>query len=143
MMKHLTHGRIWQPEETDEFFGRQQRHLDRFGFCVGALTLKETDEVVGIAGLQPLDIPGEVELAWWVWKAFWGRGFAPEAGAALVKYASETLNLPRLVAIIDPQNLPSIRVAEKLGMKFERRMSARESAVRREDIEVSCYAITT
>jgi [ribosomal protein S5]-alanine N-acetyltransferase len=141
MMRYLTQGRVWQPEETDEFFERQGRHLSEYGYCVGALAREDDSEVVGIAGLQPLDIPGEVELAWWVWKDYWGQGFAPEAGAALIKFGFETLDLQRLVAIIDPMNMPSIRVAEKLGMQFERRMSARESAARREDVEVSCYAI--
>lgn len=141
MMRFITSGRVWRDDEIDELMRRQARHLAGHGFCMGPLTLNGTDEIIGIAGLQPLDIPGEVELGWWVWKEYWGMGYATEAGAALVRYGFEALGLERLVAVIEPGNSASIRVAEKLGLRFERRMSARETVARREDIEIAYYAI--
>jgi RimJ/RimL family protein N-acetyltransferase len=141
MMRYITSGRIWSREEVDGFFDRQKANLETYGFCLGALVLKDNGEVVGISGLQPLDIPGEIELGWWVWKDYWGRGYATEAAREVIRFGFETAGLRRLVAVIDPPNIASIRVAEKLGLRFERTMSARETAARRDDVPISYYAI--
>ena len=139
MMRHLTHGRAWSVDEVDEFLARQARQLDEHGVCMGPLVLRGSREIVGVAGIQPIDLPGEYELGWWVWKAYWGHGYAPEAGRALAAYAADVLGLARVYAVIDPDNAASIRVAEKIGMRFERRTTARETAARREEIDVVLY----
>lgn len=139
MMRHLTHGRAWSADEVDEFLQRQAAQLAAHGVCMGPLVLRDSSEIVGVAGIQPLDLPGEYELGWWVWKEYWGRGYAPEAGRALATYAADELDLARVYAVIDPDNAASIRVAEKIGMHFERRTTARETAARRENIDVVLY----
>jgi RimJ/RimL family protein N-acetyltransferase len=139
MMRHLTHGRAWSDDEVDEFLQRQAAQLAAHGVCMGPLVLRGSTEIVGVAGIQPLDIPGEFELGWWVWKAYWGNGYAPEAGRALAAYAADVLGLARVYAVIDPGNAASIRVAEKIGMRFDRRTTARETATRREEIDVVLY----
>ena len=50
----------------------------------------------------------------------WGKGYATEAAGAVRDYGLGVLGRRRLVAIIDPQNAASIRVAEKIGMHFEK-----------------------
>lgn len=139
MMRHLTHGRAWSVDEVDEFLHRQAAQLAAHGVCMGPLVLRDGGEIIGVAGIQPLDLPGEYELGWWVWKAHWGLGYAPEAGLALVAFAAREMGLDRLVAVIDPDNAASIRVAEKIGMRFDRRTTARETAARREEIDVVLY----
>lgn len=141
MMRHLTQGRAWRADEVDEFFARQARHLAGHGCCMGALVLAETGEVVGVGGIQPLDAPGAYELGWWVWKDYWGRGFATEAAEALVVHARDMMGLTRVVAVIDPPNTASVRVAEKLGMHFEGIVSARDTVARRDDIPIAIYAL--
>lgn len=141
MMRYITGGRVFQDNEVDAFFARQARYLEEHGFCVGALTRNTDGAVVGVAGLQPLDTPGEIELAWWVWKEHWGQGYATEAACALVEHGFGALGLRRLVAVIDPANASSIRVAEKAGLRFERRMSARETVARRDDVEIDYFSI--
>lgn len=141
MMRYVSSGRSWRDDEVDEFMQRQSRHLANSGFCMGALVLKPGDEVIGVAGLQPLDKDGGIELGWWVWKAYWGRGYATEAGAALVRHGFERLGLARLVAVIEPGNAASICVAEKLGLRFEKRMSAKETMANRDDLEIAIYSI--
>ncbi len=139
MMRHLTHGRAWSIDEVDEFLQRQAAQLTAHGVCMGPLVLRGSTDVVGVAGIQPLDLPGEYELGWWVWKAYWGLGYASEAGRALRAFAAEQMGLSRVFAVIDPDNAASIRVAEKIGMRFDRRTTARETAARREDIDVVLY----
>jgi ribosomal-protein-alanine N-acetyltransferase len=141
MMRYITAGRSLRPEEVDAMLLRQEQYLAAHGCCMGAMVHKPRAEVIGVAGIQPLDIPGEFELGWWVWKDFWGQGFATEMARALVAYARDVMKLPRVVAVIDPPNAASIRVAEKIGMRFECLRSARETAARREDVPVACYSM--
>lgn len=140
MMRHITHGRTWTDAEVDEILVRQARHLKRFGACFGAVELLDTGEVVGLAGLQPHD-DGEFELGWWIWKEYWGRGLATEAMGAVVDHARDVMGLQRVVAVIDPPNLASRRVAEKLGMRYECTRSARETIATREDMPIAYYGL--
>lgn len=87
-----------------------------------ATIFKETDTFVGRCGLLPCTIDGqnEVEVAFAFSKAYWGQGLATEAAQALVQYGLEQLQLPRLICLIEKENLGSIRVATKIGMTFEK-----------------------
>lgn len=93
---------------------------DGFGRC--AIVDRSTAELVGDAGLVWTEVEGvrEVELGWIVRREAWGRGIATEAGRAWRGYAFERLSLPRIVSMVDEQNIASRRVAEKLGMSVER-----------------------
>ena len=71
--------------------------------------------IVGSCGLGRRP-SGAVELGYWIARPFWGRGFATEAGAALVEIA-RTLKLPRLEASHFVDNPASGRVLEKLGFR--------------------------
>jgi ribosomal-protein-alanine N-acetyltransferase len=53
-------------------------------------------------------------------KAYWGQGLATEAARGIVRYGFEELHLTRLICLIEQDNLASIRVAEKIGMAFEK-----------------------
>ncbi len=54
------------------------------------------------------------------YRKYWNRGLATEAALGCRDYGFKTLRLERLVSLIDPGNLPSRRVAEKVGMQMER-----------------------
>ena len=77
---------------------------------------------LGRCGLLPWEIQGkrEVELAFLIDKSRWGEGLATEAASAIVDYAHTRLGLSRLICLVTPGNLASIRVASKIGMSFER-----------------------
>lgn len=83
---------------------------------------KESGQFIGRCGLLPWTIDGrfEVEVAYLIDKAYWGQGLGTEAAQAILSYGFETLQLPRLVCLIDADNAASIRVAEKIGMTFDR-----------------------
>ena len=141
MMRYITRSRTWSDEEVDELLERQARHLVKYGICFGAAVLAETGEVIGMVGIQPHD-DGQFELGWWIWKEYWGRGYATEAAAAFIEHARDVMGLGRLVAVIDPPNLASGKVAAKLGMQFECIKSARETNARREDMPIAYYGMT-
>ncbi len=140
MMRHIGDGSLWSEARIDDFLARQQRHLERHGVCFGAAALAESDRVVGLAGMQMLDT-GDFELGWWIWKDYHGRGLAVEAVQPFIRHARDVMQLNRLVAVIDPPNSASIRVAEKLGMRFERRMRASETIASRDDSLIALYAL--
>jgi ribosomal-protein-alanine N-acetyltransferase len=83
---------------------------------------KETGKFIGRCGLLPWTIDGqqEVEVAYTIAQEFWGQGLATEAAQAILNYGFEHLNLARLISVIDSENVASQRVAEKIGMIFER-----------------------
>lgn len=94
---------------------------------------KSTGEVIGDCGLLPKEIEGveEIELVYVISHSRWGRGYATEAARGLKRYAFETLDLRRIVSLIDPENIASQRVAEKLGLELEREVARPGENLRR------------
>lgn len=87
-----------------------------------ATVLKESGGLIGRCGLIPwtIDDRHEVEVAYLIDPAQWGRGLATEAARAIRDHAHHKLGLPRLIALIDAENVASRRVAEKIGLAFEK-----------------------
>jgi ribosomal-protein-alanine N-acetyltransferase len=83
---------------------------------------KATGRGVGHCGLLEKEVDGaaEIELNYVFAASAWGRGYAAEMGLALTRFAFETDGLERVIALIDPGNESSERVAIKIGMRFER-----------------------
>jgi ribosomal-protein-alanine N-acetyltransferase len=83
---------------------------------------RETGKFIGRCGLLPWEIDGrnEVEVAYTIAQEYWGQGLGTEAAQAVLQYGFEKLNLPRLICLIDEQNTASRKVAEKIGMQFEK-----------------------
>jgi [ribosomal protein S5]-alanine N-acetyltransferase len=99
-----------------------ERYYRTWGFGPYAVVEKQSQDVVGYCGLFYFpDVNGqpEVEIGYRLARSAWGQGYATEAARAVRDYAFSTLGLKRLIAIIDPSNTASIRVAEKIGMCYE------------------------
>jgi ribosomal-protein-alanine N-acetyltransferase len=86
----------------------------------------------GICGFAPQTVDGveETELGYRLMPEFWGRGIATEAARACRDHAFGTLGLLRIVSIIEPANIRSIRVAEKIGLRFEKEANMWDRLVR-------------
>ncbi len=83
---------------------------------------KASGEVVGHCGLLEKEVDGqaETELIYVFGKSAWGQGYATEAAIAVREYAFEQLGLRRLIALINPENAASERVALKAGLRYEK-----------------------
>ena len=83
---------------------------------------KKTGLFIGRCGLLPWNIDGldEVEVAYTIAEEFWGQGLGTEAALAIREYGLNLLDLSRLICLIDAENTASRRVAEKIGMSFEK-----------------------
>ena len=141
MMRYISHGKAWDEERIDAFFARQRRYLEKHDCCVGAVAFKDSGQLIGIAGIQPLDKTQAFEFAWWIWKDFWGQGLATELAAALRNHAFDVMYLPRVIAIADVLNRASSRVMEKIGMRYEGVRNAHDLAERHPDVDVVYYTL--
>ena len=90
------------------------------GFAPWAVVRKGDNTLLGYCGCGLVNVNGarECEIGYRIIRAFWGQGFATEAVLACMDYVSSKNLFPRLVALIQPGNLASVRVAEKSGMKY-------------------------
>jgi RimJ/RimL family protein N-acetyltransferase len=108
--------------------------MDGIGFW--AMEERETGTFIGSIGAfhrEPRPVASDVdaadlELGWSLVRRCRGRGLATEAGQAVVAHVFETRKAPRVIAHIDHDNPSSIRVAEKLGMRYEREVVFYESS---------------
>ena len=94
------------------------------GFGLYALICKENSELVGYCGffVQKIKERTEVEIGYRLAKQYWGKGLATEAAQALCQYGRQKFTFERFVCLIDSNNFRSIRVAQKLKMKFEKKI---------------------
>jgi ribosomal-protein-alanine N-acetyltransferase len=108
------------PAESDLMVDRIESHFREHGFGLYALELRQDRAFIGFAGLSLPAFRAHftpcVEIGWRLSAEYWGRGFATEAGAAVVRYAFESLALDALVSFTVPENIRSRRVMEKIGM---------------------------
>ena len=93
---------------------------EKHGFGLYCIELKETEELIGICGLLKRDALDDVDIGFALLEKFRGRGFAYEAAAAVMEYGRTALGLKRIVAITSPDNEASMRVLEKIGLRFDK-----------------------
>lgn len=89
----------------------------RFGFGL-SMTLQKSDGArIGLCGLLKRDALPDVDIGFALLPAYWGKGYALEAAAAVLEHGGTTHGLRRIVAITNPDNERSIQLLEKLGMR--------------------------
>lgn len=106
-------------DDVQIWLDRQRKRYKEYGFGLWAIILKETNEMIGQAGLtmQPYKNTEILEVGYLLKEEFWHQGYATEAALGCQKYAFENLQTDQLYAIIKADNISSIKVAEHLGMK--------------------------
>jgi RimJ/RimL family protein N-acetyltransferase len=120
--RYFPEGILNYEETKDELEWFLNGHPDQPQLGLWATVHKETNRFIGRCGLLPwrIDERPEVEVAYLLDKAYWGQGLGSEAAQGVLDYGFETLRLPRLICLIDHDNLASIKVAQKIGMTFEK-----------------------
>jgi len=88
------------------------------------LVEKSSERIIGHCGLTDKDVEGELEIELIVVLAHdaWGKGYGSEIASALLEYAFTTAGLERVIALIEPNNRASERMAKSIGMHFERQV---------------------
>lgn len=103
---------------VEQWIARNQRRYAQDGHGLWAMILKASGELIGDCGLtvQEVDSVKEIEIGYHVRRDLWGQGLATEAARACRFLGFSGMSVERLISIIRPENLPSRRVAEKIGM---------------------------
>lgn len=99
---------------------------ERFGFGLYLVELKGTAIPIGICGLLKRETLQDVDVGFAFLPQFWSRGYAVESASAVLKHGRNVLGIGRILAITSPENHGSIKVLEKIGLRFERLMKLSE-----------------
>jgi RimJ/RimL family protein N-acetyltransferase len=92
---------------------------ERFGFGLYLVALKDSGVPIGICGLIKRDSLPDVDLGFAFLPAYWSKGYASEAAAAVLRYGRSALGLSRIVAITSLDNQDSMKLLGKIGFKEE------------------------
>jgi RimJ/RimL family protein N-acetyltransferase len=132
VMRYIGTGETASREGAAESIRRMIQRFEADGFGQLTVVRREDGAVIGRCGLLVWDDSWnpttraeatgdtELEIGYKLGRPYWGQGFATEAAAAVRDHAQSELGAKRLIALIRPGNVASERVAEKIGMRYER-----------------------
>lgn len=105
-------------DEVKDWIDKNIMRYSRDGFSYYFAVEKKSDNIVGMIGplIEEIEDKKLVGVAWILDKEYWGKGYAVEGGRASIKHAFDTTDTKSVIAQIRPNNIASIRTAEKLGM---------------------------
>ena len=113
--------RCLEAGESAALAAAAQAELERRGFGLWALALRESAQFIGYVGLSVPSFTAHftpcTEVSWRLQRDQWGHGYATEAARACLHFAFATLQVPEVVSFTVPDNLRSRRVMERLGMQ--------------------------
>ncbi|HTU67752.1 MAG TPA: GNAT family N-acetyltransferase [Steroidobacteraceae bacterium] len=109
---------------------------DRYGFGLWLVSRRDDGAPIGMCGLLKRDILPDADIGYAFVPEVWGQGYAFEAAQATLEHGVRKFGLKRLIGVVSDHNAASIRVLEKLGLRFERLF-----AMRADEPEVLLYSI--
>jgi RimJ/RimL family protein N-acetyltransferase len=105
-----------------EAFIRGYDHYQGHGYGRWSVYLTQTNEYLGFCGLAYRASVDEVDVGFRLMHRYWGQGYATEAARASVEHGFREYGLVKIVGRAMPENLASVRVLEKIGMTFAKRV---------------------
>lgn len=112
--------KVFDEEKVEKWIQWNIENYSKYNHGLWAVILKEGEVFLGDCGITMQRIEDEVvpEIGFHIIKDYCNKGYATEAALACKKYAFEVLNYSRVFSITSERNIPSQKVAEKIGMKF-------------------------
>ncbi len=106
-------------DEVREQIAKVQERWARLGYSWWAFIDRGTGQLAGAGCIQNLEgnEANPIEVGWRLRPEHWGKGFATEAGHAMLRFAFHHLDVPEVYAVADPGNQASVRVMQRLGMR--------------------------
>ena len=99
-----------------------QKSYSKNGFGLWLMELKETSEAIGMCGLVNRDSLKDVDIGFALLPKYERKGYTFEAATATLAHAKEKLQIPKIVAITDTNNMASIVLLNKIGLRFEKEL---------------------
>jgi RimJ/RimL family protein N-acetyltransferase len=125
------------PDDARRYLDEGPRRVQaRHGYSLWCVVPRDAPGPVGMCGLVRRDALLDADLGFAFLPEAWGKGFAAEASRGVLAHARDVLGLRRVLAVTDPDNVASIRVLERVGMR-------REGTVRMpgDPLELSLFAV--
>lgn len=121
VMKYSLAG-VLNSDRTQKFISKMRSRYEKEGYGYYAVIHREHKQLIGYCGLLLCSLEGKqkVEIGYRLAPSYWRKGLATEAATAVRNYAFKKLSLDELIALIQLENIASIEVAAKIGMKFDR-----------------------
>lgn len=116
VMQHMFGG-AKSADDSDKSVVRKCEHWQTHGYGLWSVIYKENGALIGHCGLGWLEPLDEVEVAYLLAAPYWGRGLGSEAVRASLDHGFGHHGFARIVAIAPPENLGSLRVMERCGMR--------------------------
>lgn len=107
-------------EQTQTSLRKHIKQWLEYNFGMWAVIHKQSGKMIGRCGLGLLENTRQVELGYVLDKDFWHQGLATEASIETLKYGFCQIKLSQIVAIANPENIASVRVIQKVGMKYQK-----------------------
>ncbi|MBA2726951.1 MAG: GNAT family N-acetyltransferase [Parachlamydiaceae bacterium] len=114
-------------QESDHAVKIMSDHIEKYGWGFWAVSLIQTDEFIGMIGLEDVHFTAHftttpaVEIGWRLAAEYWGKGYATEGALASLNFGFKELELPEIVAFTAVQNMRSRHVMEKIGMHHDQK----------------------
>jgi len=120
VMRHYPH--CFSRDEAEAWLRRQLDGYATYGYAYWLVRERSSGRPVGQAGLLTAEVDGvpEPALGYMFHYPYWGRGYATEASFGALDYGFRVLRKDRLICLVRPENVASLRVVWKLGMRPER-----------------------
>ena len=133
VMKYIGSGDIQDYEDASKFISRATAFERERGWTLWAVENRANNDLMGFCGFAPWQ--DEIEIGWRLDNIYWRSGYGTEAAVAVLNWGRKTFCFPKVVSIAQKQNIASIKIMKKIGLKFER-----ETIDERCDREIVVYA---
>lgn len=130
-------GNLRTKEDTKQRLEKMVLYHKKYGYSIGHVYEKQTGRFIGRSGLIHLEFnenQPEIEVGYILLKEFWKKGYATELAKAFIHYGFHHLKLPKIVAVIRPENEGSRHVLEKSGMHYVGRVICYQTEVAKYEI---------
>lgn len=140
VMRFIGNGQVATEQQSHAMIAKQEAQWDEKGFAFFAVQERSSGETVGLCGINipyfyPEILPA-VEIGWRFRRPFWGQGYATEAAHAALDFGLNVLEVSTIYGFANPDNVPSLRVMDKIGMSFQRTIH-----ISKYDLSAQLYAV--
>jgi ribosomal-protein-alanine N-acetyltransferase len=120
--RYLFDDQVISREQVESEITSSMECFSKGGFGLWGLFLKGEGALIGFCGYRFFHDPPELQLLYGLAPRYWSKGYATEAAKAAIRHGFEHLSFDRVTASADAPNAASLRVMERAGLKFDRRV---------------------
>lgn len=139
LAKYLPLDRPYNANEASTWFDGRLDHWRLNGFGTFIIVLKHSNDVMGYCGIEYVRGTKFIDMRYGLLKCFWGHGYAYEAALAVLQYGFSVHAFSKLYGAAVPQNIPSIKLLQKLGMSKDSEFNVYGQDVSHYSISLDSY----